>query len=177
MQQLSGQKGKTWKLKQLEVPSLYFRGRTISKNRILKVQWLSIRFLFHPKFIVHQHFIINFSWKQHLESWRSLKREALKGRGGEGLRLRCSANSQAKDRKKMIKANHENISEVIIKHEKTLLYSSLQSMYCSDKFSAWYSLEMKDATMIAFYIKKTPLLSWQRNFCILFVQLSRAENL
>ena len=58
------------------------------------------------------------------------------GKGGEGLRLRCSANSQAKDRKKMIKANHENISEVIIKHEKTLLYSSLQSMYCSDKFSA-----------------------------------------
>ena len=155
MQQLSGQKGKTWKLKQLEVPSLYFRGRTISKNRILKVQWLSILFLFHPKFIVHQHFIINFSWKQHLESWRSLKREALKGRGGEGLRLRCSANSQAKDRKKMIQANHENISEVIIKHEKTLLYnSSLQSIYCSDKFSAWYSLEMKDATMIAFYIEK-----------------------
>ena len=76
------------------------------------------------------------------------------GKGGEGLRLRCSANSQAKDRKKMIKANHENISEVIIKHEKTLLYSSLQSMYCSDKFSAWYSLEMKDATMIAFYIEK-----------------------
>ena len=155
MQQLSGQKGKTWKLKQLEVPSLYFRGRTISKNRILKVQWLSILFLFHPKFIVHQHFIINFSWKQHLESWRSLKREALKGRGrGIKAQMLCKQSSKGSE-KRWSKQITKTFQRWSLQHEKTLLYnSSLQSIYCSDKFSAWYSLEMKDATMIAFYIEK-----------------------